>query len=117
MVSGIVSFSCSLFDDDPFGIAPTAPSLGVDIILPIIASWKTSFSVLEVTPPDVARQRHPTALSELFEQIVGFLRGDYERGGLVNFTRSSKIGIGIRRSVTEAGSGDRDRRRWVGRAQ
>jgi len=55
MVSGIVSFSGSLLDDESFGIAPTTLSLGVNIILSIVASWKTPFPVLEFTPSDIAR--------------------------------------------------------------
>lgn len=79
MVSGIVSFSGSLLDDESFCIAPTTLSLGVDIILPIGASWKTSFPVLEFTPSNIARQRYPASLLELFEQDVGFLRSGCER--------------------------------------
>ena len=74
MIPGVIGFPGPLLDDDSFGIAPAASYLGNYIILPIGASWKTSFSVLEVTSPDVARQRYPASLFELFEQIVGFLR-------------------------------------------
>ena len=73
MVSGIVSFPGTLFDDDSLGIAPAPLNLWIDIILPIGASWKAPLSVLEVTASDVARERYPTSLFELFEQIVGFL--------------------------------------------
>jgi hypothetical protein len=83
VVSGIVGFPASLFDDESFGIASAASSLGIDIILPIVTPWKTSFSVLEVTSPDVTRQRYPTSVFELFEQVVRFLRRCCERGGLL----------------------------------
>jgi hypothetical protein len=123
VVSGIVGFPGSLFDDESFGIAPAASSLGIDIILSIIAPWKTSFSVLEVTSPDVARQRYPTSLLELFEQVVSFLRGCCERGGLLGLARQaftySGVGIqrAVQRSVAEAGSDDGGRRRQAEREQ
>ncbi len=79
MISGVIGFPGSPFDDDAFGIATAASSLGIHIILPIGASWKTSFSILEVTSPDVARQRYPTSLFELFEQIGSFLGRCCER--------------------------------------
>jgi hypothetical protein len=72
VVSGIVGFPGSLLDKDSLGIAPAASNLWIDIILPIVAPWKTSLSVLEVPASDVARERYPTALFELFEKIVGF---------------------------------------------
>lgn len=87
MIPGIVGFPGPLLDDDSFGIAPAASYLGIDIILPIEASWKTSFSVLEVTPSDVARERYPTSLLELREQIVGFLVRRCELGWLLDVTR------------------------------
>ena len=119
MVSGIVGFPGSLFDDESFGIASVASSLGIDIILPIVTPWKTSFSVLEVMPPDVARQRDPTVLLELFEQVVSFLRGCCERGGLPGLVRRAFTysDIGIQRTVAEAGSGDGGRRRQAERQQ
>ena len=119
MISGIVGFPGSLFDDQSFGIASAASSLGIDIILPIVTPWKTSFSVLEVTPPDVARQRYPTALLELFEQVVSFLRGCCERGELLSLVQRAFTysGIDIQRIVAEAGSGDGGRRRQAEREQ
>ena len=117
MVSGIVSFSAPLLDDESFSIAPAASSLGIDIILSIVASWKTSFSVLEGTPTDVARQRYPASLFELFEKVVGFPGGCCERGRLLDLTRRADNGLDIRRSVTQVGSGEGDRRRQAERAQ
>mgnify|MGYP006368273151 FL=1 len=73
MISGVIGFPGSPFDDDAFGIATSASSLGIHIILPIGASWKTSFSILEVTPSNVAWQRYPVSLLELCEQIIDLL--------------------------------------------
>lgn len=117
MVSGIVSFSGSLLDHESFSIASATSFLGIDIILPIVASWKTAFSVLEIAPADVARQRSPTSLFELFEQVVGFLGRCCERGRRLDLARRADSGVDIQRSVTEVGSGDGDRRRQAERAQ
>ena len=117
MVSGIVGFSGSLLDDDSFGIASAASNLWINIILPVVASWKTSFSVLEVTPTDVARQRSPASLFELFEQVVDFWGRCCERGRWLDLTRRADNGVDIRRSVTEVGSGDGDRERQAERAR
>lgn len=109
VIPGIVSFSGSLFDHESFGIAPAASFLGIDIILPIVASWKTAFSVLKITPADVARQRYPASLFELFEQVVGFPWGCCERGRRLDLIRRTDNGVDIQRFVTEVGSGDGDR--------
>jgi hypothetical protein len=106
VISGIVSFSGSLLDHESFGIASAASFLGIDIILPIIAPWKTAFSVLEITPADVARQRYPTSLFELFEQVVGFPRGCCESGRRLDSIRGADNGVDIQRFVTEVGGGD-----------
>jgi hypothetical protein len=106
VISGVIGFPGPLLDDDAFGIASAASDLGIDIILPIVASWKTSFSVLECTSPDVARERYPTALFKLFEQIVGFLGRCCERGRLLDMTRRADDAVGIRRSIAEVGSGE-----------
>ena len=80
MISGVVGFPGPSFDDDAFGVPPAASYLGIDIILLIVASWKTSFSVLEVTPPDVARERYSSSRFQPFEQIIGFLGRCCESG-------------------------------------
>lgn len=109
MISRIIGFPGPPLDDDAFGIATAASYLGIHIILSIGASWKTSFSVLEVTPPDVARQRSPTSRLELFEQIIGLLGRCCERGRLFDVTRRADDGVGVERFVTEVGTGDGDR--------
>ena len=117
VVSGIVGFSGSLLDDDSFGIAPAASNLGIDIILPIGASWKPSLSVLKVTPPDVARQRSPTTFFELFEQVVGFWGSCCERGRWLDVARRIDNGLGSQKYIGEVGCGDGDRGRQTARAQ
>lgn len=108
MVSGVIGFSGPLLDDESFSIAPAAMSLGIDIILPIVASWKTSFSVLEVTPSNVARQRHPASLFELFEKVVGFPGRCCERGRPLTLIRRTDNGVGPQRFVAEVGIGEGD---------
>ena len=67
VVSGVIGFPGPLLDDDAFSI-PSAPTdLRIDIILPIGASWKTSFSVLEVTPSDIAREWNPPSRLDLLK--------------------------------------------------
>ena len=105
MIPGVIGFPDPLLDDDAFGIAPAASYLGIHIILPIGASWKTSFSVLEVTPPDVAWQRSPASFFKLFEQVIGFPGRCGERGRPLDVTRRAEDGVGIQRSVAEVGSG------------
>ena len=106
MISGIIGFPGSLFDDDAFGIATAASYLRIHIILPIGASWKTSFSILEVTPSDVAWQGYPASLLELFEQIIGLLGRCGERGRLLDVTRCAEDGIRIQKFVAQIGSSD-----------
>jgi len=101
-----MGFSGSLFDDDAFGIATMTSYLGIHIILPIGASWKTSFSILEVAPSDVAWQRYPPSLLELFEQIIGLLGRCGERGRLLDVTRCAEDGIRIQKFVAQIGSSD-----------
>ena len=117
VVSGIVGFSGSLLDDDSFGIAPAASYVGIDIILPIDASWKPSLSVLKVTAPDEARQRSPTTLFELFEQVVGFLGRCREREWSLNVAWCVENGVEIQRSVADVGSGNGDQGYQAERAQ
>lgn len=74
MISGIVGFPGSLLDHNPLGITPAAVDLRVDIILPIATGRKTAFSILEVTPPDIAWKRTPSSFFQLCEEIVGFFR-------------------------------------------
>jgi hypothetical protein len=81
VISGIVRLSGSLFDDDALGVAPTASYLGIDIILPIRASWKTPLSIVKFAPPDGVWERDPSSGFELFEQIVSFLWRCRESGG------------------------------------
>ena len=95
VVSGIVGFSGSLLDHDSLGIAPPPSNLWIDIILPIVASWKTSLSVLEITSADVARERDTTALFELFEKVVGFPGRCCQRGRLFDLIRRADNGVGI----------------------
>lgn len=109
MVSSIVGFSGSLLDDDSLGIAPAASNLWIDIILPIIASGKTSLSVLEITAPNVARERYPTALFELFEKIVGFAGGYCERIRRLDSIRRADNDVCIQKSVALVGRDDGDR--------
>jgi hypothetical protein len=111
MISGVIGFSGPLFDDDAFGIASAASHLAIDIILPIVASWKTSLSVLEVTPTDVSRKRYATSVFEPFEQIVGF------PGRRLDVTRRQGDAVGPQRSVAEVGSGDGVRSHRVIHAQ
>jgi hypothetical protein len=106
VISGIISFPGSPFDNDAFGIATAASYLGIHIILPIGASWKTSFSILEVTPSDVAWQGYPASLLELFEQIIGLLGRCGESGRLLDLTWRAEDGISIQKFVAELGSGD-----------
>ncbi len=106
MISGVIGFPGSPFDDDAFGIATAASSLGIHIILPIGASRKTSFSILEVTPSDVAWQRHPVSLLELCEQIIDLLGRCDERGRVLDVTRRAEDGVRIQKFVVEVGSGD-----------
>lgn len=117
MVSGIVGLPGSLLDDDSLGIAPAPSNLWIDIILSIVASRKASFSVLEVTASDVTRERYPTALFELFEQIVGFPWRCCARGRRFYLIRRADKGVGIQRSVGMVGSGDGDRRHQAEHAQ
>ncbi|CUS39361.1 hypothetical protein COMA2_70100 [Candidatus Nitrospira nitrificans] len=108
VISGVIGFPGPPLDNDAFGIASAASDLGIDIILPIEASWKTSFSVLEITSPDVARQRYPTSLFELREQIGGFPGRCCGRGQPLDLTRLADAGVGIQRPVAEVGGGGRD---------
>jgi hypothetical protein len=57
VISRVIGFPGALFNDDSFGIASAVSNLRIDIILPIAASWKASFSILELTPADIARER------------------------------------------------------------
>jgi hypothetical protein len=106
VISGVVGFPGSPFDDDAFGIATATSSLEIHIILPIGASWKTSFSILEVTPSDVAWQWCPASLLELCEQIIGLLGRCGESGRLLDVTRHAEDGVSIQKFVVEGGSGD-----------
>ena len=73
MIPGIVGFPGPLLDDDPFGIAPAAPYLRVDIILSIATAWKASFSVLEIAPSNITWEWHATSFFQLRKEIIGFL--------------------------------------------
>jgi hypothetical protein len=57
VISRVIGFPGPLFNDDPFGIASAASNLRVDIILPIATSWKAPFSILELAPADITRER------------------------------------------------------------
>ena len=74
MISGIVGFPGPLLDHNPFGITPAAADPRVDIILPIATGRKTAFSVLEVTPTDIAWKWASASPFQLREEIVGFFR-------------------------------------------
>ncbi|MGZ8381784.1 MAG: hypothetical protein ACXW4C_08980, partial [Nitrospira sp.] len=66
----------------------------------------TSFSILEVTPSDVAWQRYPASLLELCEQIIGLLGRCGERGRLLDVTGCAEDGVGIQKFIAEVGTGD-----------
>jgi hypothetical protein len=109
MVSGVIGFTGSPFNDDSFGIAPTASYLGIDIILPIGASWKTPLSVLEVASSNIAREWPPTSVFELFEQVVGFLWRCCPPRRPLDLPRrgdGGDDGVGMESSVAEVGSGE-----------
>jgi hypothetical protein len=74
VISGIVGLPGSLLDHNPFGVTSTSADLRVDIILPIATGRKTAFSILEVTPPDIAWEWTSSSLFQLCKEIVGFLR-------------------------------------------
>jgi len=57
MILCVIGFPGPLFNNNPFGITATPPYLWIDIILPIATSWKAPFSILELTPADIARKR------------------------------------------------------------
>lgn len=65
VVSGIVGFPGPPFDHNPFGITPAASDLRIDIILPVATGWKASFSVLEVTSPDIPWKRQTPSFFKL----------------------------------------------------
>lgn len=92
VIPGIVGFPASLFDHDPFGITSAAADLRIDIILSIATGGKASFSVLEVTPADIAWKWLASSLFQQPEQIVGFLRRCGRPRGLVGLWREKNRG-------------------------
>jgi len=109
VISGIVGFPGPLFDHDPFGIAPAASDLRINIILPITTGRKTSFSVLEITPADIAWEWEPLSLFQPAEQIISLLRRCGRPRRIVGL-RGKQNGDILGESVlTRVGSRDTDR--------
>ena len=109
MISGIVRFPGPLLDHNPLGITTAAADLRIDIILPIATRRKTAFSILEVTPPDIAWKWTPSSLFQLCEEIVGFFRRGCKPRRIVGLRREKNRGAGGRSVGDEVGSCGADR--------
>jgi len=109
VISGIVGLPGSLLDHNPFGVTPASADLRVDIILPIATRRKTAFSILEVTPPDMAWKRTPSSLFQLCEEIVGFFRRGCKPRRIVGLRREKNRGAGGQSIRDEVGSCDANR--------
>ena len=116
VIPGIVGFPGPLLDHDSLGITPAAADLRVDIILPIATGRKTSFSVLEVTPADIAWKWTPSSFFQLCEEIVGFLRRCCKPRRIIGLRGQKNRGSLGESILAEVGGGVADRRNECDRA-
>lgn len=105
MIPCVIGFPGSLFDDDPFGVTAAAPYLWIDIILPIATSWKAPFSILELTPADIARKRRAVSLFQSLMEVVGFLWSGSERRTSVDWVQWGEDGVARKGSDATLGIG------------
>jgi hypothetical protein len=75
MVTGVVGFSGTLFDDDPFRIPRAAAYFGIHIVLAIVTARQSSFPILKRPAADISREGFALMLLNCLQQVFGFLQG------------------------------------------
>jgi hypothetical protein len=73
MVTGIVSSTGALFDDNPFRAPRAAPYFRIHVILAIAAKGQPSFPILKRPAADISRERFTLMLLNGFQQVFDFL--------------------------------------------
>lgn len=73
MIPAVIGLPGLLLDDETFRIARSSGNLSIHIIFPVAARRKPVLSILEITPSDIARERHPVPLPNCRQQIIGLL--------------------------------------------
>jgi hypothetical protein len=75
MVIRVVGLPGIVFDDDPFGIPRAAAYFGIHIVLAIVTTRQSSFTILKRPAADISREGLAIMLLDGLQQVFGFLWG------------------------------------------